>query len=150
MVCSLEAGTRCKYRHNHTARNSLLNRFHSPHSLAYRAGVTQAITPPSGSGFFLGVSTAFASGATGALERGAIAAEEVALHVRVSRSLTPSVSTQIAVLRRLVFSAPEVDLALDDISGLRHAGASAFARVRKVRYLQAMLPVHKITVSCMS
>ena len=71
--------------------------------LAYRNGVTTAITAPSGSGFLQGVSTAFSAGSANALGRGAVVQEETALHITISLSLTPSVSTQIAALRSQLF-----------------------------------------------
>jgi hypothetical protein len=71
--------------------------------LAYRNGVTTAITAPSGAGFLRGLSTAFSAGSPHALARGAIVQEETALHITISFSLTPSVSTQIAALRSQLF-----------------------------------------------
>ena len=71
--------------------------------LAYRNGVTTAITAPSGNGFLQGVSTAFSAGSPNALARGAIIQEETALHITISLSLAPSVSTQIAALRSQLF-----------------------------------------------
>lgn len=70
--------------------------------LAYRAGVTDAITPPQSSGLILGFSAAFSTGATGKLEKGAVAKDAAALHVRVTYASTVGVSTQIAALRRLL------------------------------------------------
>lgn len=71
--------------------------------LAYRNGVTRAITAPSGSGFIQGLSTAFFPGAENALDHRAILQEETALHVTVSHSVKASISTQIAALRQLLF-----------------------------------------------
>ncbi|KAF8801695.1 amidohydrolase [Phlegmacium glaucopus] len=71
--------------------------------LAYRNGVTTAITAPSGRGFLQGLSTAFSAGSPHALARGAIVQEETALHVTISFSLDSSVSTQIAALRSQLF-----------------------------------------------
>jgi hypothetical protein len=84
--------------------------------LAYRNGVTTAITAPSGDGFLQGVSTAFSAGSPNALARGAIIQQETALHITISLSLAPSVSTQIAALRSQLFE-----------SNLEH-----WVRVRKV------------------
>ena len=84
--------------------------------LAYRNGVTTAVTAPSSNGFLQGVSTAFSAGSPNALARGAIIQEETALHVTISFSLTPSVSTQIAALRTQLYE-----------SSLKH-----WVRVRKV------------------
>ncbi|TFK32813.1 hypothetical protein BDQ12DRAFT_691931 [Crucibulum laeve] len=82
--------------------------------LAYRAGVTQAISAPTGTGFVQGVSAAFRVGASNALEKGAILQEEVALHVSISTSFSVSVSTVVAALRRQIL-----------------VGAGAWKRVRK-------------------
>jgi hypothetical protein len=71
--------------------------------LAYRNGVTTAITAPTGNGFLQGLSTAFSAGSLNALARGAVVQKETALHVTISLSLTPSVSTQIATLRSQLF-----------------------------------------------
>jgi hypothetical protein len=72
-------------------------------SIAYRQGVTTAITAPSTYGFLAGLSTAFSTGAEHKLERGAVLQDEAALHVSIDQSFVqPSVSTQIAVLRRLL------------------------------------------------
>lgn len=84
--------------------------------LAYRNGVTTAVTAPSGTGFLQGVSTAFSVGSPNALARGAVVQEETALHITISLSLTSSVSTQIAALRSQLFE-----------SNLKH-----WVRVRKV------------------
>jgi len=71
--------------------------------LAYRNGVTAAITAPSSTGFLKGLSTAFSAGSPNALARGAIVQEETALHIAISLSHTTSVSTQIAALRSQLF-----------------------------------------------
>lgn len=75
------------------------------HRLAYRGGVTTAISSPSGS-FLRGISTAFNTGADHALEPGAIVKDTVALHVSVSPHFTPSVSSQIAALKTLLLDDP--------------------------------------------
>ncbi|KIM80183.1 hypothetical protein PILCRDRAFT_73396 [Piloderma croceum F 1598] len=72
--------------------------------LAYRGGVTTAVTAPSGE-FLLGLSTAFAVGASNALEKNAIIQDEASLHIAVSMQFTASVSTQIAALRRILYDA---------------------------------------------
>ncbi|KAM6500145.1 hypothetical protein JOM56_003159 [Amanita muscaria] len=72
--------------------------------LAYRNGVTTAISAPQSKGFLHGLSAAFDTGSSNSLERGAIVQEETALHVTINPSLSVSVSTQLATLRRLVFS----------------------------------------------
>ncbi|KAJ7220042.1 carbohydrate esterase family 9 protein [Mycena pura] len=68
--------------------------------LAYRAGVTSGIVAPTSTGVFAGLAVSFSLGAAHKLERGAVVQEITALHVSVSMSLEPSVSTQIALLRR--------------------------------------------------
>ena len=97
-------------------------------SLAYRAGVTRGISAPSHRRFFSGFSTAFSLGARHRLEDGAVVQEETALHVAVRHfGSTPSVSTQIATLRRLLLAWPEDD----DVSGM--GMAARFAAVAQVR-----------------
>ncbi|KAG1759992.1 hypothetical protein EDD22DRAFT_980832 [Suillus occidentalis] len=70
--------------------------------LAYRGGVTTAITAPSGT-FLQGVSTAFSPGAAHARVENASVVDEVALHVAVSMSSKVGVSTQVAALRNILF-----------------------------------------------
>lgn len=89
--------------------------------LAYHAGVTSAITPPTSEGLVAGISTAFSTGAAHALQEGAVIQDVAALHVNVghSPSRSPSVSSQIAALRRLLLDA---------------ASGTPFDRVAKVNY----------------
>ncbi|KAK7444031.1 hypothetical protein VKT23_015428 [Stygiomarasmius scandens] len=77
--------------------------------LAYRAGVTKAITPPSGAStgkFLLGLSVGFHTGAADALdahgELEAVIKDEVGLHVSIQHGTSVGVSTQVGVLRKLV------------------------------------------------
>ncbi|KAH7913892.1 carbohydrate esterase family 9 protein [Hygrophoropsis aurantiaca] len=71
--------------------------------LAYRAGVTSAITAPSHSGFYGGLSVEFSLSASHRLEAGAIIQEVAGVHVDVTHlNGGPSISTQIAALRRLL------------------------------------------------
>ena len=91
--------------------------------LAYRNGVTTAITAPKGNGFLQGISAAFSAGSLNALARGAIVQDETALHVTISHSLKSSVSTQIAALRSQLFE-----------SSLKH-----WVRVRKVCVLSFVI-----------
>ncbi|KDQ28082.1 hypothetical protein PLEOSDRAFT_1077055 [Pleurotus ostreatus PC15] len=73
--------------------------------LAYRAGVTSAVTAPLGSGFFSGLGTAFSLSAKHKLEQGSIVKEVTGFHIAVRHnSKGPSVSTQIALLRRLLLA----------------------------------------------
>ncbi|KAG5644405.1 hypothetical protein DXG03_008572 [Asterophora parasitica] len=73
--------------------------------LAYRSGVTRAVTAPVAGGFLAGLSTTIDLGASNAVERGAVLQEETALHVSVRMSSGASVSTQIATLRKLLHEA---------------------------------------------
>ncbi|KAI0038899.1 carbohydrate esterase family 9 protein [Auriscalpium vulgare] len=78
--------------------------------LAYRAGVTKAITAPSHRGFWAGLGTSFSLGALHKLEEGAVIQEVTALHVAVGHfGRQPSVSTQIAALRKLLLALPDDD-----------------------------------------
>ncbi|KAK7444035.1 hypothetical protein VKT23_015432 [Stygiomarasmius scandens] len=77
--------------------------------LAYQAGVTKAITPPSGANsgkFLLGLSVGFHTGAADALdahgELEAVIKDEVGLHVSIQHGTSVGVSTQVGVLRKLV------------------------------------------------
>ncbi|PBK90230.1 carbohydrate esterase family 9 protein [Armillaria gallica] len=70
--------------------------------LAYRGGVTTAVTAPESSGFLSGLSAAFTTGAAHKLEKGAVIQDVVALHVMVSMSSPISISTQLGALRRLL------------------------------------------------
>lgn len=73
--------------------------------LAYRAGVTHAITAPKSYSFISGLSTAFSLGAVHRLEMGAVAQRVAALHVNLYHGADLSVSTYIAALRRLLLDA---------------------------------------------
>lgn len=77
------------------------------HSLAYRAGVTSAITAPSHDRFYSGLGTFFSLGGMHKLQEGAIIQEVTGVHVAVRHFGTPSVSTQIAALRRLLLGPSE-------------------------------------------
>ncbi|KAF7334286.1 Carbohydrate esterase family 9 protein [Mycena sanguinolenta] len=79
--------------------------------LAYRSGVTSAITAPTSGGFLAGLSTVFSTGAAHKLVDGAVIQEVAALHVRLSLSSVISVSTQIATLRELLLAEGEGPLA---------------------------------------
>lgn len=60
------------------------------------------ITAPTSAAFTSGLSTAFHLGAAHKLEKGAVVQEVASLHVSISHIGVPSVSTQIATLRRLL------------------------------------------------
>ncbi|EJD52321.1 hypothetical protein AURDEDRAFT_111071 [Auricularia subglabra TFB-10046 SS5] len=77
--------------------------------LAYRSGVTRAITPPitfgwSAPQFLGGLSATLSFGANHRLEDGALPKAVTALHVNIERGTQWSVSTQIGALRRLLTS----------------------------------------------
>lgn len=94
--------------------------------LAYHAGVTSAITPPTSNGLVAGLSTAFSTGAAHALEGGAVIQDIAALHVNIGHSGSPSVSSKIAALRHLLLDA---------------ASGTPFDRVAKVSYKVIFDPV---------
>ncbi|TFK75380.1 carbohydrate esterase family 9 protein [Pluteus cervinus] len=85
--------------------------------LAYRTGVTTAVTAPQGAGFLSGLSVAFDTGSEHGLVDGAIVQEVVALHVNFA-SNTPSISTRIAALRRLLTTSTpgELGVAFEKVS----------------------------------
>lgn len=70
--------------------------------LAYRSGVTTAISAPVSYSFLAGLGVAFSTGARHKLEDGAVVRPMTALHVHVGPGQGASVSTQIATLRRLL------------------------------------------------
>ncbi|EMD37398.1 hypothetical protein CERSUDRAFT_114069 [Gelatoporia subvermispora B] len=72
--------------------------------LAYRSGVTTAITAPKSVDFLSGMGTAFSTGAAHKLEKGAVVQDVTAFHIGIHHSGQASVSTKIAALRHLLFS----------------------------------------------
>ena len=70
--------------------------------MAYRMGVTTGIVSPIREGFLSGLSTSFSNRARHRLAEGAIIQDENALHVSIKHIDSPSVSTQIGTLRRLL------------------------------------------------
>ncbi|KAI0074162.1 carbohydrate esterase family 9 protein [Panus rudis PR-1116 ss-1] len=70
--------------------------------LAYRAGVTTAVTAPKTSAFLSGLGVAFSTGAEHKLKKGAVVKDIVAVHVGIHHLGVPSVSTQITALRNLL------------------------------------------------
>ena len=90
--------------------------FHS--RLAYRSGVTTGITPPTGHGFFKGLSVAFHTGARDVLQKGAVIQDVAALHVGIGKNGPASVSTQIGVLRHLLLSEKR-DSVFSDVASVR-------------------------------
>lgn len=76
--------------------------------LAYRGGVTTGIVAPTHRRFYAGLSTSFFTGAPHKLEEGAVIQDVNALHVTVRHfGSIPSISTQIAVLRKLLLEPGE-------------------------------------------
>ena len=69
-------------------------------STTYLSNTPQTFPVP----FIGGLSVTFRLGATNSLEEGAIVRKITALHVSVERILSASVSTQIAILRKLLLS----------------------------------------------
>ena len=80
-------------------------------SLAYRAGVTTAITSPQHASFIGGLSAAFSLGALHGLETGAVVKDVVTLHVTLAHGDAPSVSTEIAALRKYILHPPSGEAA---------------------------------------
>ncbi|KAF5371160.1 hypothetical protein D9758_004120 [Tetrapyrgos nigripes] len=78
--------------------------------LAYRSGVTSAITPPQSSGILAGLSAALSTGASNRLAQGAVLQEVSALHVGLTMGSSVSVSTQITALRKLLLGGTKGDL----------------------------------------
>ncbi|KAH8102297.1 carbohydrate esterase family 9 protein [Cristinia sonorae] len=71
--------------------------------LAYRGGVTSAIVAPVHYGFTAGLATSFSTGALSRFSEGSVLQEVTAVHVSVRhQGATPSVSSQIGALRRLL------------------------------------------------
>lgn len=100
--------------------------------LAYRAGVTKAITAPTHYGFFGGLGTSFSLGAAHKLEFGAALQETTALHVTVRHfGSQPSISTQIAALRRMLLNAASRVVA-DDVAAMSSGQGRVFVDVVKV------------------
>jgi len=89
--------------------------------LAYRAGVTKAVVAPVHYGFFGGLGTSFSTGAMHKLEDGAVNQEVTALHFSIGHfGSRPSISTQIAALRRLLLELPD-DTLIDAYKPFRNA-----------------------------
>lgn len=76
--------------------------------LAYRSGVTVGVSSPKHRKFMSGLGTAFGLGSSHKLEKGALLQENTALHVSIGHmDKAPSISTQIATLRRLLLGKGE-------------------------------------------
>jgi hypothetical protein len=94
--------------------------------IAYRSGVTAAITAPQSTWLFGGISAAFSLGVNHRLAKGAILKKDAALHVRVGHygRTIPAVSEEIAVLRRLLLQPGEDDSKFKAVAEVRYAGSS--------------------------
>ncbi|KZV63157.1 carbohydrate esterase family 9 protein [Peniophora sp. CONT] len=68
--------------------------------IAYRSGVTRAVVAPMSAGFLKGLGVSFSLGAPHKLAPGALVQSVTALHVQIAHVGAPSVSTQIAALRK--------------------------------------------------
>jgi hypothetical protein len=80
--------------------------------LAYREGVTTAITAPAHDGFFAGLSTHFSTGASGRLDAQSVWRDVAGLHVTVGHfGRRPGISTQMVTLRRLLLGGGKGDAA---------------------------------------
>ncbi|KAF5371159.1 hypothetical protein D9758_004121 [Tetrapyrgos nigripes] len=78
--------------------------------LAYRSGVTSAITSPQSFGILAGLSAAFSTGASNRLAQGAVLQEVSALHMGLTIGSSVSVSTEITALRKLLLGGTTGDL----------------------------------------
>jgi hypothetical protein len=110
--------------------------------LAYRNGVTSAVTAPSSRGFLAGLSAVFSTAAANKLVDGAVIQEVAALHVALSLSSVISVSTQIATLRRLLLGEGDGDLAerFSDVMSVCHLCEISFF-IRLTQPLQGKIPL---------
>jgi imidazolonepropionase-like amidohydrolase len=87
--------------------------------LAYRAGVTSAIVAPLHEKFYSGIGTYFSTGSLHKLQRGAVIRDKTGVHFSVRHfGRTPSVSTQVAALRKLILGAEKGPLK-DVLKGTR-------------------------------
>ena len=79
-----------------------------------------AISAPIHYTFLSGLSTAFSTGSLNKLEDGAVVQDVAAVHVSLSHGDSPSVSTEIAALRRLLLAAAkgEGDVSLQQLSSV--------------------------------
>lgn len=91
----------CEHRSPNEITHTVLTH-HCPCRLAYRHGVTLAVTAPLHSSFLGGLSAAFSLGSPHKLEDGAIVQDVAAVHIKIAPEGVPSVSTQIAALRNLL------------------------------------------------
>ena len=103
------------------------------HRLAHRAGVTSAITPPSSSGLLSGLSVAFSTGAANKLAPSAVLQDVAALHVTLvhgNAALPGSVSTHVAILRRLLLQKQSEHGEADWWGAVREVGCNTVLGVK--------------------
>ncbi|KAI0029655.1 carbohydrate esterase family 9 protein [Vararia minispora EC-137] len=74
--------------------------------LAYRYGVTKAVAVPLGGAFLKGLGAFFSTSAAHKLDTVGVIQPITALHVQIAHIGTPSVSTQIAALRKKLLALP--------------------------------------------
>nr|XP_031860080.1 uncharacterized protein CI109_004444 [Kwoniella shandongensis]KAA5527152.1 hypothetical protein CI109_004444 [Kwoniella shandongensis] len=98
-------------------------------SLAYRAGVTTAVAYPISNSEFEGISYAFSTGAPHPLAEGAIQNPYAALHIALDDNSKSSISTKIAILRRLLLG--EVDEKTELVEALKKAAKGELTLVVK-------------------
>ncbi|KAI8995511.1 carbohydrate esterase family 9 protein [Trametes punicea] len=86
---------------------------------AYRSGVTTGIVAPQTNGFLAGLNVAFSTASRHKLDQGAVVQETGGLHVSIHHRGKPSVSTQIAALRRILLdpTTGELKYWIDKIKG---------------------------------
>lgn len=94
--------------------------------LAYRAGVTAAISAPPHGSFLGGLSVAFSTAPANKLEQGAVIQGVTALHVSVGHGSLPSLSTTVGALRRML---------LDPLGGDAGYWIHALTQVRRCCYI---------------
>lgn len=70
--------------------------------IAYRSGVTAAISPPATPGFLAGWGAYFSLQAPNKLQEGAVLQDFAGIHVALSHTQAASVSSQISALRQLL------------------------------------------------
>ncbi|KAI0029653.1 hypothetical protein K488DRAFT_88507 [Vararia minispora EC-137] len=70
--------------------------------LSYRAGVTTAVSAPSSSVGEYGLSASISTGVQHKLVQGAVVQADTAIYISLQHGTTPSISTRIASLRRLI------------------------------------------------
>ena len=72
--------------------------------------MTRAFSTPLSTGFFKGLGVSYSLGALHKLDRGAIVQKITAIHVNIGHLGVPSISTQVAALRKLLLGRiPEDD-----------------------------------------